>query len=277
VSLQPYPQFGDGNYGNGNGILASGYPAGDSEYSSLQTKVQKRLTNHFTTLSTFTWGKIMTDDGNPPAKFVASHNGNSQDWKNLSYDHAISPQDVKYQFTGQASYDLPWGEHLGRMSQVVGGWTMNGIVYLSTGVPINAPSSGTSPSYFNQRSDMICHPARGALHTPAQWFSDSCFAQPGGAANPNPFIPGDAPNYLDNVRTKGARDLDLSVYKNFKFSESKALRIDISSYNVTNTPQFGYPSVYNVKSTANQGLPFGQITNTINTPRQYQGGARFTF
>jgi hypothetical protein len=56
-----------------------------------------------------------------------------------------------------------------------------------------------------------------------------------------------------------------------------ALRLDVSSYNVTNTPQFGYPSVPNVVSAAQQGLPFGQITNTVNTPRQYQGGARLTF
>jgi hypothetical protein len=277
VAVQPYPQFGNGLYGSGNGIIVNGYPAGDSEYSSLQAKVQKRLIKHFTTLSTFTWGKIMTDDGNPPAGFVASHKGGVQDWRSLSYDHSISPQDVKFQFTGQASYDLPWGANLGWMSQVVGGWTMNGIVYLSTGVPINAPSSGTSPSFFNQRSDMICNPAKGAPHTAAAWFNDSCFIQPGGAANPNPFIPGDAPNYLDNVRTKGARNLDLSVYKTFKIRESTTLRIDISSYNVTNTPQLGYPNVSNVLATAQQGLPFGQITSTVNTPRQYQGGARLTF
>jgi hypothetical protein len=277
VAVEPYPQFGNGLYGSGNGIIVNGYPAGDSEYSSLQTKVQKRLIKHFTTLSTFTWGKIMTDDGNPPAGFVASHKGSAQDWRNLSYEHSISPQDVKYQFTGQASYDLPWGANLGWMSQVAGGWTVNGIVYLSTGVPINAPSSGTSPSFFNQRSDMICNPAKGAPHTAAAWFNDSCFIQPGGAANPNPFVPGDAPNYLDNVRTKGARNLDLSVYKTFKIHESTSLRIDISSYNVTNTPQLGYPNVSNVLATAQQGLPFGQVTNTVNTPRQYQGGARFTF
>jgi hypothetical protein len=51
-TLEKYPQFGSGNYGSGVGV--NGYPGGDSEYSSLQTKVQKRLTGHFTTLATFT-------------------------------------------------------------------------------------------------------------------------------------------------------------------------------------------------------------------------------
>jgi hypothetical protein len=281
VSVQPYPQFGNGLYGTGNGIIAHGYAAGDSEYSSLQTKVQKRLTKHFTTLSTFTWGKIMTDDGNPPLGFVGSHNGTVQDWRNLSYEHSISPQDVKYQFAGQVSYDLPGGNGQGFISYIRGGWTVNSILYLSTGVPINSPLSGTSPSFFNQRSDMVCNPRNGAPHTPSAWFNNSCFVQPGtetgGANNPNPFIPGTAPAYLDNVRTKGARDLDLSIYKTVKIRESKVLRFDLSSYNITNTPQFGYPSIPSTVGSVQQGLPFGLITNTVNTPRQFQGGARFTF
>ena len=31
VAVQPYPQFGNGLYGSGNGIIANGYPAGDSD------------------------------------------------------------------------------------------------------------------------------------------------------------------------------------------------------------------------------------------------------
>ena len=79
VSLQQYPQFGNGSYGAGNGVNVHGYPGGDSEYSSLQTKVQKRLTHHFTALASFTWAKLMTDDGNPPLGFVGSHDGAPQD------------------------------------------------------------------------------------------------------------------------------------------------------------------------------------------------------
>jgi Carboxypeptidase regulatory-like domain len=284
VSLQQYPQFGNGNYGAGNGVIVRGYPAGDSQYSSLQTKVQKRLTGHFTTLATFTWGKILTDDGNPPLGFVGTHNGAAQDWRNLRLERSVSPQDVKYQFTGQASYDLPVGKGRvvnlnGVSNKVLGGWTVNAIVYLSTGVPIASPTSGVSPSFFNQRADLTCNPAVGAPHTVDAWFNANCFAIPGtengGAANP--FVPGTAPAYLDHVRTKGARDLDLSLYKTFFLGETKALRLDASSYNITNTPQFGYPSVPNITAATTQGIPFGKITNTINTPRQFQFGARFTF
>jgi hypothetical protein len=287
VALQQYPQFGDGSYGAGNGVNINGYTRGDSEYDSLQTKVQKRLTNHFTTLATFTWSKLMTDDGNPPLGFVGTHLGGAQDWRDAQLEHSISPQDVKRQFTGEASYDLPVGKGRalnlsGVPNAILGGWTTNAIVYLSTGVPIASPTVGSSPSYFNQRADLTCNPGSGAPHTVATWFNFNCFATPGteNGGAPNLFIPGTAPAYLDSVRTKGARDLDLSIYKTFNLTETKALRFDVSSYNLTNTPQFGYPNVYTttqLSSGTAYTSSFGQIVNTINTPRQFQFGARFTF
>src|SRR6202042_2280495 len=98
VAVQPYPQFGNGSYGAAKAANVHGYPGGHSDYSSLQIKLQKRLTHHFTTLSSFTWAKLITDDGNPPLGFVGSHLGAPQDWKNMQYEHSVSPQDVKYQF-----------------------------------------------------------------------------------------------------------------------------------------------------------------------------------
>lgn len=282
--LQAYPQFGDGSYGSGNGVIVSGYAGGDSKYNSLQTKVQKRLTDHFTTLSTFTWGKLMTDDSVPPLSFVGAHFGSAQDWRDLREEWSISPQDVKYSLTGQVSYDLPVGNGRrlnlsGISDDLLGGWTINAILYLGSGVPINAPSSGTNPSYFNQRADMTCNPAHGAPHTATAWFNVNCFVVPGteNGGAPNLFTPGNAPDYLDNVRTRGARDLDLALYKTVKLTETKALRFDISGYNMANYAQWGYPSVPSVVDALQQGAAFGQIMQDVNTPRQFQFGARFTF
>jgi hypothetical protein len=126
---------------------------------------------------------------------------------------------------------------------------------------------------------MTCNPAAGAPHTVTTWFNDNCFAIPGteNGGGANAFVAGSAPAYLDNVRTKGARELDLSVYKAFNFGETKALRFDASAYNVSNTAQLGAPSVPSIVGAMSQGLPFGLITNTVNTPRQFQFGSRFTF
>jgi hypothetical protein len=282
ATLQPFPQFGNGGYdgtvgfNGGNGVNVNGYPGGDSEYSSLQTKVQKRLTGHFTTLATFTWGKLMTDDGHPPLGFVGTHKVVVQDWRDLKLEHAISPQDVKYTFTGQASYDLPVGKGQavnlnGVADAALGGWTVNGILYLGTGVPIASPVIGaTTNAYFNQRADLVCDPSKGFSRSASQWVNNSCFAFPA-----SPFVPGTAPAYLDHVRTQGARNFDMSIYKTFKITESKALRFDISTYNLSNTRQFAAPSLSSM--TSSSGAPYGAITQNVNTPRQFQFGARFMF
>ena len=273
VSLQAYPQFGDGSYGSGNGVMVHGYPGGDSEYNSLQTKLQKRLTNHFEMLASFTWSKLMTDDSNPPLGFVGSHIGVPQDWRDMRYEHSVSPQDIKSQFTGEASYDLPVGK--GRLvdmngvgDAILGGWTANGIVYLSSGIPIASPVTGTSPSYFSQRADMTCNPGLGAPHTPSVWFNMNCFAFPA-----TPYTPGSAPAYLDSVRAEGARDIDFSLYKLFTMGEERVLRIEASSYNLFNHPQFGMPNVPSLAVPED----FGLIQSTVNSPRQFQFGARYTF
>jgi hypothetical protein len=289
IAAEPYPQFNTGAIsitGQTNGVEVNGYPGGDSEYSSLQTKVQKRLTNHFTTLASFTWGKLITDDGNPPLGFVGFHLGSVQDWRNLSYEHSVSPQDVKYQFTWQASYDLPVGKGRalnlsGVSNAILGNWTIDGIFYLSSGIPIASPYVGDN-QYLNQRADLTCDPSKGAPRTAAVWFLPNCFAVPGteNGGGGNQFIPGSAPAYLDHLRTMGANNLDLTFSKTFKLGEKRDIRFDISSYNVANRPQFSAPNVPTASSgwtTGPTGDEFGQITTTSNTPRQFQFGSRFTF
>jgi len=281
VAAEPFPQFTSGGTisetGNGAGVVVHGYPAGDSEYSSLQTKVQKRLTNHFTTLGSFTWAKLMTDDSSSPLGFVGYFIGSVQDTRNLNIEHSVSRQDVKYQFTWQASYDLPVGNGRavnlnGVSNAILGNWTADGIFYLSSGVPIQSPLVGGN-SILNQRADMTCDPSKGAPHTATQWFTPACFAVP-----TEPWIPGNAPAYLDHVRTMGANELDFTLSKNFKLGEKRNLRFDVTSYNVANKKQLSAPNVPDNASggwAAGQG--FGQITSDANSPRQFQFAARFTF
>lgn len=280
VSVQEFPQFGSGQYGSGSGVAILGDPVGDSSYNSLALKLQKRLTTHFTMLSSYSWAKLMTNDSQPPLSFVGSHIGVPQDSKDLQYEHAVSPQDVKYQWTAEASYDLPIGR--GRMIQLnragdllLGEWTINGIVYVSSGIPIASPMVGAPVAYFNQRANLTCNPGKGAPRTTSTWFTAACFTTPSSA-----FVPGTAPAYLDHIRTMGARDLDLSLYKSFSMGGARSLRFEISSYNVANHPQFGMPNVPSMTDIATQptvAATFGQITNTVNSPRQFQFGARFKF
>jgi hypothetical protein len=44
---------------------------------------------------------------------------------------------------------------------------------------------------------------------------------------------------------------------------------------LTNKHQFAAPGISDMTSTS--GAPYSAITNNVNTPRQFQFGARFTF
>ena len=277
LALEPYPQFNAGNFGGG--VTLNGFPGGDSEYSSLQAKVERRMSRHFSLLGNFTWGKLITNDSQPPLAFVGYHSGAPQDWRNLELEHSVGPQDVRFQFNLTASWELPIGKGRllnlnGLSNSLLGGWTLNGITYFSDGNPIASPT-GTGNPYFNQRVDLACDPSVHAAHTPTQWFNYTCFSQPA-----SQFIAGTTPAFLSNVRTDGAHDLDVSLFKSFSLGGERDLRLDVSSYNVTNSVQFGYPSVFwnpAVQSDPSVLTGFGQIYGAANLPRQFQFGARFKF
>ena len=113
------------------------------------------------------------------------------------------------------------------------------------------------------------------MATATAWFNPDCFAFPA-----TQFVPGTAPAYLDSVRAMGANNVDLSVYKSFQIKEAMAVRIEVSSYNIANRPQFGMPLVTDLTTTMSLGQQasgFGSIGTTINTPRQFQFAAKFSF
>ncbi len=276
LALEPYPQF---NCGAINcGVSVAGYGGGDSIYHSLQLKFQKRLTKHFTTLAAYTWGKLITDDYGPPLAFIGYHGTEVyQDWRDLNIERSLSPQDLSYVFSWQTSYDLPIGKDRfvnlkGWADRIFGGWTINSIVFFSSGTPIGVPN-GTGDPYFNQRPDLTCDPANGAPHTPAQWVNYTCLSEPA-----SPFFPGTAPAFFTHVRTDGGHNLDASIFKNIPVTERAKLQLEFAAYNVTNSVQYGYPNIFwNPNPTPANMAGFGQITSAANTPRQFQFAARFTF
>lgn len=102
-----------------------------------------------------------------------------------------------------------------------------------------------------------------------RWFNYNCLSEPASR-----FAPGTAPSYLTHVRTDGGHNLDASTFKNFPFTERTNLQLEFAAYNLTNTPQLGYPRVFwNPRPTPANMAGFGQITSTINVPRQLQFAA----
>ena len=99
---------------------------------------------------------------------------------------------------------------------VLGGWTANAIAYLSTGIPIASPVVGAAIAYFNQRPDLTCNPAAARRTPPPPGSTTIALRFPRVHS-----VAGSAPAYLDHVRTMGAQDFDMSLYKNFTFGKER--------------------------------------------------------
>jgi hypothetical protein len=69
----------------------------------------------------------------------------------------------------------------------------------------------------------------------------------------------------------GVRNLDFSMFKNFRMGETKQLQFRAESFNLTNTPAFGLPG-------ASFGTSqFGSISGTARDPRDIQLSLKFLF
>lgn len=281
-ALAQYPQFSNGVAPCGGGVGVSNMAIGDSIYHSLQTKLEKRMTRHFTTLTSFSWSKTLSDIESP-LSFIGSHAGTTfQDWRDRWYERSVSSQDVSWWLSWQMSYDLPVGRDRALnlsnsvANGVLGGWTVNNVVSLGGGVPV-VVSPGFTDQYLGQRPNLTCDPAKGAPHTSTEWFLPNCFAQPS-----SPFVPGTSPRTLSDVRAQGTRNWDASLSKRVKLGESRNLDLTFSAYNLTNSVQLGIPFATWYPASTGQTIQdanptFGNITYAASTPRQFQFSARFQF
>ena len=102
--------------------------------------------------------------------------------------------------------------------------------------------------------------------TPDQWFDISAYASPapGTGGNLGPQM-GVAP---------GIRNLDFSVFKDFKITESKRIQFRSEWLNLSNTPRFAVGGIGNTQGNSN----FGRLTSTLpGTARNVQFALRFMF
>jgi Carboxypeptidase regulatory-like domain len=261
--LRPFPEF--------NGSLANAASWGNSNYQALQARFEKRYSRGLSLLAAYTWSKTISDgvDG-----FWAAPWGNMRNWYCRTCDRAISAYDQPHRFVLNATYELPFGRGksigsnwTGPINRILGGWQVNGILTLSVGQPIIFyTAQNTTFSYGGgQRPDSTgISPDLGGARTISRWFDTSQILQP------QPFTFGNLARNSD-VRSDNAKNLDFSLFKDFRFREKIALSVRGEAFNMLNTPLFGAPNTV-------LGSPtFGRVLAQENLPRQVQLGMKLLF
>lgn len=260
--LRPFPQYAN--------VVQRAVNWGNSSYHGLNLKVEKRFSRGLNLLSNYTWSKFIDDV--PSRADIAG--GGPQSYYARQLDKSLSGNDIRHRWVSSAVYELPVGR--GRplnissraLDLVIGGWSVGTIVELRSGLAMGVSEQTNRLNAFSpsQRSDLV-----GDWRLPTdrprnqlidQWFNTTAFAFPGNG------VLGNAARAF--MTGPGSIGVDLSLLKDFRFSESKVLQLRGEFFNLPNRPNFGLPN----RSRGNAA--FGTI-GSASSGRQLQLGLRFVF
>jgi hypothetical protein len=292
--LLPFPQY--------NAFQGDSPPIANSIYHALQVRVEKEFSNGLQFLMTYSWSKSIDNASAIDDSVVFLGGGildtgnvlNVQNPFDLRAERATSVFDIPQIFQFSYVYELPVGRgrSFGRnmhpiLNAIVGGWQTNGIIRIDNGRPIlpliQDPSQTRIPTY-SQRPNLSALLER-ASGSPQQasitngdptvsYFSNSSIADPGVLTHPAAFTFGNAGRTITSVRQPGARDVSMSLFKDFPLAmirEGMRLQFRAESFNTFNHPHFQGPDT-NVDSAS-----FGKISSTVNHARELQLALKLYF
>lgn len=248
----------------------------NSIYHSLQTSLEKRLSNNFTMAAHYTWSSFIdlaSEIFNPSVSGEVAVPQDSYNWR---ADRGRSTYDRPHRFAVNGVYELPFfREQKGAVGRLLGGWQVSGFLTFQSGAPFS-PLAGIDPGFRLSGIDALVGNAirpnvatdldlsRMTLREILQAGGRTLFSNVT-AANPI----GNAGRNI--LRADGINNLDLAVVKNIRISESNTLQYRCEFYNTSNTRNYGIPEA-RVNSTA-----FGLEGNTDGGNRRIVMGLRYTF
>jgi hypothetical protein len=282
--LLPHPEYPQG-------MLQQAPRFGDSTYNALQMTYTRTFAHAGILQAAYTWSKLLSNVDNTSA-FQDGQGGTAvvQDNTNLRAEKSLSEQDLANNLVINYGIDIPYGRGQkyganinGIANAVLGGWRVNGITIMKSGLPLAlvAQSNGLSnfgggtapfglgPGIIRPNYTAGCNKnLGGAPHSKAranQWFNTSCFTQPGNFAFGNE-------NRVDpQLKSQGEVNFDTSVNKTFNLTERVKLKFSAEIFDLFNHAQFAEPSL------AVGGSGFGTVTHQLNLPRTVQFALRASF
>ena len=210
-----------------------------STYHSLQTKVEKRLSNDLSFLTAFTYGKSIDEQSNASLGFHSG--GGFRDNNNPEWEKGPSDFDQQFRFVNSLSYTLPIGKgkhFLNNANTVanafVGGWELQGIQSWSSGLPYTILASvaesntdGDAEERPNRVTGVPLYPSNKGANL---WFNPAAFT---GAAF------GTYGNSGRNIiYTAPQVDFDTSLFKDFPIHERARLQFRAEVFNMFNHANF---------------------------------------
>jgi len=231
---------------------------GNTDYNSLELSLKRRMSKGLSYALGYTWSHGLANFGDNLTNQLTP-----QDSYNYGAEMSNSILDIRSRFVGNFIWDLPFGQGKRYLSgpsaasRWLGGWQFNGIVTLQTGTPYNvtAPNTGLIDPQNNVYADCIGNPFSGATTDHNLYTTTGFLINPAAFAIPAPGTFGTcAPRKFHGP---GIQMVDLSLFKQFKFTERWQLQFRAEFFNAFNHPNFGNPD-----GNISDGS-FGKVSNTL--------------
>jgi hypothetical protein len=225
-------------------------------YHSLQITLNKRISQGFTILSSYTWAKHL--DNESPIDGV-----------DISREKAVSSNNIAHRWVASYIWELPkLRNRHAALRGVLGGWETNGIVSLESGLRFNVTSgrdnSGTGIN--SDRPDLVGDPklagGRSRDDTIDRYFNVDAFRQ---------NVPGTFGTAGRNLLAgPGEMVVDLGLVKNYSVAEGHRVQFRAEAFNALNRVNLDNPS--GNLNAANVGRIM-----SAGSPRVFQLALRYVF
>ena len=279
VGLRPYsspnchPMTGIGCPSDGVPVFTSIFAqdtVGNSNYNSFQAMLQKRYSRGLQFQLAYTWSKSF-DEGSTFEGIV-----NPIDTKR---SYSLSLFDARHRFVGSYDYELPFGQHGGFASKVLGGWMTSGIFTYQTGFPLRITDQNDNELFGSFDFETVGQPNQVA---PFQSWDPRThggyyFNNNDGAIFSDTSV---ALGTVGNARRTiccgpGIVEWDMTLVKNTKFSERWDTQFRAEFFNLFNHTNFYNPDG-NITDGTGAGGDFGRIKSSRD-PRLIQFAFKVSF
>ena len=266
-------------------------------YNSLQITARRRASHGLEFLANWTYSKGLSNNLGYYGASGGAGDSQSAYWQdayNGSADYGPTYFDAKHNISVSGIYELPFGRgrqfgsNMNRIEdEVVGGWKVSTILSVHTGFPITVTSNAFYSTKVNSNAARGNHlrPLKIVGRTETNWFGTDPSALP--CLNPTPTTPTvglDTCAYSEQTPTSfgtasvgserdpGYQQVDLAFSKDFSVTSGTHVEFRSDFLNAFNMVSLAPPS-----NNASSGNGFGQISNTVNEPRNIQLALKFVF
>lgn len=238
--------------------------SGTSNYHSLQVTFNKRYSQGFTVLTSYTWSKSIDLISRGRSSLGQPNPFNPR------LNRGTSDFDVRHVYVGSFVWDLPFlRSSTSALARIAGGWQLNGILNLRSGLPITVLAgratslSGTG----GERADALGRNpflpgGRPRNEMLSRFFDTSAFAIPADGSWGN--------SGRNVLYGPSLSNIDLALVKNFRIFEGHLVEFRGETFNTLNHANFNNP---NAQATS---PAFGRILSA-QPGRVIQLALKYTF